>query len=169
MGKRLSENERAKITAYANEIGVDLRLADYCTTKEQVDLMLECQNHVDHFATQYAYSVAVAPKHEGRGKKKIDKLLNDTNSEREEDFILSEFRTFAPWSSRVKQIKYEALGYCEDMLRENGFGDKKLKKADQSIMAILHDRLKNPSIYNEPSLSDEEIERISKWLEDLDF
>lgn len=161
--KKYSE-KWCEIRELANKKGLDPVLAEYCSNEEDIEVLLECQKHIDHFVNEYNYAISVAPKHPERVRKRIDKLLVNANSEAEMDGILSEYRSLEPWLSNVKSIKYEALGYCEEILRENGFGKKVLKKDDLPIMQVLHERLRNPK-GNEDSFTDEEI----KWIENLEF
>ena len=75
MGK-ITEEEISKITAYANEIGLDKRIAMHCKNKNHVDELYKIQVYENEHSHGYIYRMQTSPKEKTKEYEAVIKHRN---------------------------------------------------------------------------------------------
>ncbi len=132
---RVSEEKKSDARYYLNKKILDPGLSDYCLSRDDVDTVILCIGIVKLSRLGYLKAKQDAPRNIGANIKAREKIWNDTEAKSEEDLrgIEAYLREMYPTYSDTKIVKDDVLGACKDILKDNGFGGKRI----ESIIPIL--------------------------------
>ncbi len=125
---RITKEQKNDVRYYAWEINLNPLIADACSTREEIDAAVECVWLVEQYADKYRHAVALAPKDPAKKQKALRNKLSKTKSQQEHYDTVLEWRAASPSHSNIKNIKYEVLNTCIDILKNANFDNACIKK-----------------------------------------
>lgn len=113
---------------YSQSLHLEDKFADLCRTKDEVDAVVTCKEIIDDNRDSYIHALAHQPKDTTGRQKKLNKLLAEAKNTQQIDDIFIEWKAVYHWRSEVKDIKYDVLESCTEILEGTGMGKKQRLK-----------------------------------------
>ena len=133
---RISEEQKNDAVYYLNKQNMDLRFSKACLSRDDVDVIKLCVGIIEISRLSYLKAKDEAPHNIKENIKTQTRFREDNNVSRESEAYLNDFY---PCNSWVKDVKNDVLGVCKKILKENGFGKKRIEKIIPFLTEILKD------------------------------
>lgn len=152
---KLSNEEKNKLTNYANKLGLRLDVASLLRSQEEMDQVKMILDDIASHAHKYSYAIYAAPKNPKRTKEKFEKKLKIAKDHQEKEDLYTEMRELEPIRSEVMTIRDDLMNTAKMMLIDLSIGKKRIDK----IMPLLYDELK----YGD-NIPEFDISELPEWL-----
>lgn len=138
---KISEETKNDIAYYVEKKGIDQRLSDYCLSRSDVDVVKICVGIATLSRLQYLKAKQDAPHNIEANVKARGKLWDECRTRDEEDLrnLEAYLREVYPIRSDTKIAKSDALDTCKEILKDHGFGKKRIEGIVPILTYILND------------------------------
>ena len=137
---RISEEQKEAVNKYATHKGANLQAATHCQTKDEVDAVYRCTQIVKQNRFLYLKALQDDPKNLEHNTKQHQNALQEAKDETEEREIFLAMNQLYPLTNSTTIYKNEINDLCRDILKEAGFGEKRIRKIIASLKSTLTDK-----------------------------